>query len=193
LDYMALLKGIQNRRQSVQDALEQVGLERDAKRRIAALSGGMRQRLGIAQAILNLPPVLIVDEPTVGLDPAERNRFRQFLAQIGANRTVLLSTHLVEDVLLAASRVIVLHQGLICFDGAVDGLIRSAQGKVWSARLPRQEMDAFQQRYSVTRLEFEEDSFVARFLSEAPPDVAAESVMPTLEDAYLRLMQSTHE
>lgn len=193
LDYMALLKGIRNRRQCVQHALEQVGLESDARRRIATLSGGMRQRLGIAQAILNLPPVLIVDEPTVGLDPAERNRFRQFLMQLGADHTVLLSTHLVEDVFLTASRVIVLHLGKIRFDGAVDELIRSAQGKVWSVRLPHQALEAFQQRYPVTRLVFEEDLFVARFLSESPPDLTAESVKPTLEDAYLRLIHSTHE
>lgn len=191
LDYMALLKGIRNRRQCVQQALEQVGLEHEAKRRIAAFSGGMRQRLGIAQALLNLPPVLIVDEPTVGLDPAERNRFRQFLMQLGTSRTVLLSTHLVEDVSLAASRVIVLHLGRIRFDGTVDELIRSAQGKVWSAHVPRQALEAFQQHYMVTHLTPAEDTFIVRFLSETPPDLRAEEAAPTLEDAYLRLIRST--
>lgn len=191
LDYMALLKGIRNRRQYVEQALEQVGLEREARRRIATFSGGMRQRLGIAQALLNLPPVLIVDEPTVGLDPAERNRFRQLLMQLGASRTVLLSTHLVEDVFLAASRVIVLHLGQIRFDGAVDELIRSAQGKVWSVRLPCRELESFQKHYPVTHLAFEEDTFVARFLSATFPDVTAESVAPTLEDAYLWLIRPT--
>lgn len=193
LDYMALLKGIRNRRQCVQQALEQVGLVREAKRRIAAFSGGMRQRLGIAQALLNLPPVLIVDEPTSGLDPAERNRFRQFLMQLGTSRTVLLSTHLVEDVSLAANRVVVLHLGQIRFDGSVDELILSARSKVWGVRLPRQALEAFQQHYPVTHLAFEGDLFMARFLSESPPDLAAESVTPTLEDAYLRLIRSTHE
>lgn len=191
MDYLALLKGIRNRQQSVRQALEQVGLEHEAKRRIATFSGGMRQRLGIAQALLNMPPVLIVDEPTVGLDPAERNRFRQFLMQLGASHTVLLSTHLVEDVSLAASRVIVLHLGQVRFDGAVDGLIRSAQGKVWSVRLPRQDLETFQQRYTVTHLALEGDAFAARFLSETSPDLRAEETAPTLEEAYLRLIRST--
>lgn len=189
LDYLALLKGIYNRQSYIRQALEQVGLEQVAGRRIATFSGGMRQRLGIAQALLNTPPVLIVDEPTVGLDPAERNRFRQFLMQLGVSRTVLLSTHLVEDVSLAASRVLVLHLGRIRFDGAVDELIRSAQGKVWRTRLPRQDVEAFQQHHTVTHLALEGDAFEARFLSETSPDLRAESVAPTLEDAYLRLIR----
>lgn len=187
---MALLKGIRNRRQCIQQALEQVGLEREARRQIITFSGGMRQRLGIAQALLNLPPVLIMDEPTVGLDPAERNRFRQLLMQLGANRTVLLSTHLVEDVSLAASRVIVLHLGRIRFDGTVDELTCSAQGKVWSAHLPHQALEAFQQHHTVTHLVLEEDTFIVRFLSEASPDLMAEEATPTLEDAYLWLIRS---
>lgn len=191
LDHMALLKGIERRRHCVHQALEQVGLERDARRRIATFSGGMRQRLGIAQALLNTPPVLIVDEPTVGLDPAERNRFRQFLVQLGASRTVLLSTHLVEDVLLAADRVIVLHVGRIRFNSTVDELMHSARGKVWSARIPRQAAEAFRQRYTVTHLAFEENTCLVRFLSETSPDVESEEAAPTLEEAYLRLIHST--
>lgn len=189
LDYLCLLKGIQDRRQCVQHALEQVGLEHEARRRVGTFSGGMRQRLGIAQALLNTPPVLIVDEPTVGLDPAERNRFRQLLMQLAASRTILLSTHLVEDVALAANRVIVLHLGQIRFDGTIDELIHSARGEVWSVRLPRHALETFQQRYFVTHLALEADMFVARFLSEAPPELPAEVVVPTLEDAYLRLIR----
>lgn len=193
LDYMSVLKGIRNRRQCVQWALEQVGLEHHARQRIGTFSGGMRQRLGIAQALLNTPPVLIVDEPTSGLDPAERNRFRQLLIRLAANRTVILATHLVEDVSLAAERVIVLHQGRIRFNGLVTEMLRSAQGKVWCARLPRQALDTVQQYYYVTHLESKNDVFIARFLSASVPDLPAKAVAPTLEEAYLRLVQNSGE
>ncbi len=188
LDYICVLKGIRNRQQWVQWALEQVGLERYARRRIGTFSGGMRQRLGIAQALLNTPPVLIVDEPTSGLDPAERNRFRQLLTQLAVNRTVILSTHLVEDVSLAAERVIVLHRGQICFNGLVNELKHVAQGKAWCACLPSQDLEKVQQRYPVTHLEHRDDTFVVRFLSESAPEFPAETVAPTLEDSYLWLV-----
>jgi ABC-type multidrug transport system ATPase subunit len=189
LDYMSVLKGIGNRRQCVERSLEQVGLENHSKKRVGTFSGGMRQRLGIAQALLNSPPLLLVDEPTVGLDPAERNRFRQMLTQWAIDHTIILSTHLVEDIALTAGRVMVIHLGQIRFNGAVSDLVRSAQGKVWSARLTRHVLDAVRQHYLITHLEPDEDEFVARFLSDTPPSLPAESVSPTLEDAYLHLVQ----
>jgi ABC-type multidrug transport system ATPase subunit len=190
LEYFALLKGVSNRRRCVQLVLEQVGLESESQHRVGTFSGGMRQRLGPAQALLNMPPVLIFDEPTAGLDPAERNRFRQFLLQQGDGRTVLLSTHLIQDVSLAAHRVIVLHQGQIRFDGSVQEMLRTASGKVWRVRLPRHQLEAFQQQHSVTHFVVEADLCTANFLSDSPPQLSAEPVQPSLEEAYLRMIQT---
>jgi len=190
LDYMCLLKNIRDRKHCIQQSLEYAGLEKDAPRRIANFSGGMRQRLGIAQALLNMPPVLIVDEPTVGLDPAERNRFRQLLMRLAARHTILLSTHLVEDIALSASHVIILHEGRIRFNGTVDDLVHSAQGKVWSVCLPHHALGDAQRRYTVTHFVVAGASFNIRFLSEEHPDFEkAKTESPTLEEAYLRLVQ----
>jgi len=194
LEYMCVLKGIQERQRCVQQALEYVGLEKDAQRRAGTFSGGMRQRLGIAQALLNMPPVLIIDEPTAGLDPAERNRFRQFLMRLADNHTVLLSTHLVEDIALAANRVIVMNKGRARFNGTVDELVQSAQGKVWSVCLPRHALEDMQQRYAVTHVAPAGDALTIRFLAETRPDFATlETVPPNIEDAYLRLVQISND
>jgi len=193
LDYMAVLKGLDHRREHVQWALEQVGLSAYARRKVGTFSGGMRQRLGIAQALLGVPQVFLLDEPLTGLDPEERNRFRRFLTRLAFQRTVLLSTHLVEDVSLIADRVLVLHRGSICFDGTVEELRQSAQGRAWFARMTQNILEDLQQRYQVTHLERDGDEFLVRFLSLTVPPIEAEVVEPTLEESYLWLLHAQEE
>jgi ABC-2 type transport system ATP-binding protein len=135
LDYVALLKGIDDRaarRRRVAELLELVGLSTVAKRRLKGFSGGMKRRIGIAQALLNDPSLLIVDEPTAGLDPEERIRFRTLLAQLAGNRTVLLSTHIVEDIAQTCRDLVVLDAGRPVFRGTVADLTAVADGQVWS-------------------------------------------------------------
>lgn len=193
LDYMAVLKGLDHRREHVQWALEQVGLSAYARRKVGTFSGGMRQRLGIAQALLGVPQVFLLDEPLTGLDPEERNRFRRFLTRLAFQRTVLLSTHLVEDVSLIADRVLVLHRGSICFDGTVEELRQSAQGRAWFARMTQNILEDLQQRYQVMHLERDGDEFLVRFLSLTVPPIEAEVVEPTLEESYLWLLHAQEE
>lgn len=193
LDYMAVLKGVEHRREQVQWALEQVGLSAYARKKVGSFSGGMRQRLGIAQALLGVPQVFLLDEPLTGLDPEERNRFRRFLTRLAFQRTVLLSTHLVEDVSLIADRVLVLHRGSIRFDGTVEELKQSARGRTWFARMTQNVLEDLQQRYQVTHLERDGDEFLVRFLSPTVPPIEAEVVEPTLEESYLWLLHAQEE
>ncbi|MDQ7029600.1 MAG: ATP-binding cassette domain-containing protein [Ardenticatenia bacterium] len=193
LDYMAVLKGLDHRREHVQWALEQVGLSAYVRRKVGTFSGGMRQRLGIAQALLGVPQVFLLDEPLTGLDPEERNRFRRFLTRLAFQRTVLLSTHLVEDVSLIADRVLVLHRGSICFDGTVEELRQPARGRTWFARMTQNVLEDLQQRYQVTHLERDGDEFLVRFLSLTVPPIEAEVVEPTLEESYLWLLHAQEE
>jgi ABC-type multidrug transport system ATPase subunit len=189
LDYLAVLKGIRDRRRCVQQSLEQVGLAEFSKRRVGTFSSGMKQRLGIAQALLDFPPVLIVDEPTVGLDPAERNRFRQLLTQLATTHTIVLSTHLVEDILLAAWRVIVLHMGKVQFNGTVSEMVKQVHGKVWKVQLAQQELEIIRRDHLITHLEHNGNAFAVRIVSDSSPDSNARQASPTLEDAYLYLSE----
>ncbi len=134
LDYVGILKGLKDRnqrRQRVEHLLEMVALSNVARRRVKTFSGGMKRRLGIAQAILNDPQLLIVDEPTAGLDPEERIRFRNLLADLGGNRTVLLSTHIVEDIAQTCQNIAVVRSGRVIFQGTIAQMLQTTRGKVW--------------------------------------------------------------
>ncbi len=186
LAYFAALKGLAPDPAWIRTLVQRVGLEADIRKRVGAMSGGMRQRLGIAQALLGRPSVLLVDEPTVGLDPEERTRFRNLLVELGATSTVLLSTHIVEDIEFMANHVIVLDQGQIRFDGAVVDLRNRALGQVWSARLQPDQVNTIKTHVKVTRLMPAGDGLTeVRWVGSELPNVSARSVPPTLEEGYL--------
>jgi len=196
LHYHALLMGLEdpeNRRGLVEEVLEAVGLAERAGEKVGSYSGGMRQRVGIARTLLALPEILVVDEPTVGLDPAERIRFRTFLARLARERTVLFSTHVVEDVATACDRLAVMDRGRICFLGTPGELRASAEGSVWevltddegAVRLRRETRVVHTQREV---LEDGTTGMRVRTLGAERPAGDAVPVEPTLEDAYLLLV-----
>ncbi|OWA35510.1 hypothetical protein B9G55_12805 [Saccharibacillus sp. O16] len=187
LDYICQLKGIFSRseRQSeIEQRLQQVGLGDQRKKRFGALSGGMKQRVGIAQAMIGDPSLLLVDEPTVGLDPHERTAFRQLLGQLAADRVILLSTHIVEDIAMTSERLLVLHEGRLNYYGDLSTFIRSVEGKVWlyrGASIPASLSQG-------SRLMISSQSLIegveVRYLAETPLEGSI-AIEPTLEHAYI--------
>jgi ABC-2 type transport system ATP-binding protein len=186
LDYLAVLKGLSDRamrRRRIAALLEQVNLERDAERPVSEYSGGMRQRFGVAQALLADPSLLIVDEPTAGLDPAERNRFHQLLIEVGARAVVLISTHIVEDVANVCERVAIMASGRVIASGTPESLCAKLDGRVWSRTVPRSE----NRRPSTFQPLLERPSphgTVEVVLAETAPDATFASKVPDLEDAF---------
>jgi ABC-type multidrug transport system ATPase subunit len=190
LDYMGILKGmddVHERRRRVSELLETVALAEAAGRKLKTYSGGMKRRVGIAQALLNDPRLLIVDEPTAGLDPEERIRFRNLLGESAGDRTVILSTHILEDIAQTCQRMAVLHAGAILFDGTTLDLLDAARGKVWTLSLPpgvRPAGDLIV--VSTLHLGASVQYRVVGFPSDTAPAVAT---APSLEDGYVWLMR----
>ncbi|HOX19545.1 MAG TPA: ABC transporter ATP-binding protein [Gemmatimonadales bacterium] len=189
LSYFAGLKGVTSRSR-VDELLDLVNLRDVARRPAATFSGGMRQRLGIAQALLNDPVLLIVDEPTAGLDPEERVRFRHLLSDLGHARLVLLSTHIVSDIESLAGTIAVMREGRLLTCGAPEALLQSARGQVWEAVVPSAEYEQARARLKVTRAVRQADGVHARVVSRDRPFPAASPVEPDLEDAYVHLMHA---
>jgi ABC-type multidrug transport system ATPase subunit len=187
LRYLAAMKGLPHTlaHRRVDELIEVVNLERDAGRRLTAYSGGMKQRIGIAQALLNDPEVLIVDEPTAGLDPEERVRFRTLLASLTTARVVLLSTHIVGDVEAVASRLIVLRSGCVLADTTPQELIRRATGSVWELTVDILTARQLQQRYQVSAMIQRPGGIQMHVISMEQPMPGARPVQPDLEEAYL--------
>jgi len=189
LDYIATLKNLHNphvRADAVAQAMALTGLRTVAHQRIGTLSGGMKRRVGIAQALLGDPQLLIVDEPTAGLDPEERVRFRNLLAGLATERIVILSTHIVEDIAATCNMMAVLDQGRVRFRGAPSALIAAAEGQAWEVEIPLNQSPPVSWRIASRVLAAE--SLRLRVVGEQP-DQSARPVVPTLEEAYLVLMR----
>lgn len=194
LDHMAVLKGIASARErkvTVETLLSQVNLWDVRKKAIAGFSGGMRQRFGIAQALIGNPELIIVDEPTAGLDPEERNRFLNLLAEIGENVVVILSTHIVEDVADLCPRMAVLAGGRIQLKGAPLELIERAKGTVWAKTIDRAELDEYRARYEVISTRLFSGRTVVHILSPSDPGQGFEAVDGGLEDVYFSTLAAS--
>lgn len=185
--YIAALKGIPRNiaKKRVAELLEVVGLENVAGKRLKTFSGGMKQRVGIAQALLNQPKILILDEPTAGLDPKERVRLRNLLADYAGDKIVILSTHIVSDIEAIADKVLLMKKGRFILQGTIPELIRKADGKVWELTVFPEEARKWQNESVVANLRHEGDQVVLRILSDTIPDGRAVPCEASLEDMYL--------
>jgi ABC-2 type transport system ATP-binding protein len=187
LDHFAVLKGVVargERRDLIEALLRQVNLWEVRKRRLGTFSGGMRQRFGIAQALIGAPTLIIVDEPTAGLDPEERNRFLNLLAEIGENVVVILSTHIVEDVTDLCPRMAIIALGQVLLSGEPTEAIRSLEGRVWRRAVPNAAMADYKSRFTVLSTRLAGGKTVVHVLADAKPEAGFEQVIPDLEDVY---------
>ena len=189
LSYFGGLKGV-TKKGRIDELLELVNLHTVAHRPAATFSGGMRQRLGIAQALLNDPALLIVDEPTAGLDPEDRVRFRHLLSDLGQGKLVLLSTHIVSDVESLAGTIAVMQHGKLVTCAAPETLLKAARGFVWEALVSPTDYEQARGRLKVTRAVRQADGVQARVVAREQPFSSAVTVEPDLEDAFVHLMQS---
>lgn len=188
--YMAALKGIPRSTagKRTKELLEVVGLEEAASKKVKTFSGGMKQRVGIAQALLNQPKILILDEPTAGLDPKERVRFRNLISDYAADRIVILSTHIVSDIEAIADEVLLMKKGKLVSQGTVSELTKQAEGRVWELTVTPAEAKIWQEKAAVANLRHEGEQVVLRILSDNKPAEEAVSCGATLEDLYLYSM-----
>ena len=194
LDHMAVIKGISSRgdrRDTVETLLTQTNLWDVRKKAIAGFSGGMRQRFGIAQALIGNPDLIIVDEPTAGLDPEERNRFLNLLAEIGENVVVILSTHIVEDVADLCPKMAVLAGGKIRLEGAPLDLMAKAKGTIWAKTIERSEIEAYNKMYEVISTRLFAGKTIIHIMCDHDPGDGFTSVEGGLEDVYLSTIAAT--
>ena len=187
LDHFAVLKGIvdaKERRHTVEALLKQVNLWDVRGYKLGGFSGGMRQRFGIAQALLGNPQLIIVDEPTAGLDPEERNRFLNLLSEIGENVVVILSTHIVEDVTDLCPRMAIISRGEVLLAGDPREAMRSLEGRVWRKTVAKSALAQYQQNFTVLSTRLVSGQPVIHVLSDAAPEAGFETIAPDLEDVY---------
>jgi len=187
LDHIALLKGITNgkeRKEIVAAMLRRCNLYDSRKKALTGFSGGMRQRFGIAQALLGSPQLLIVDEPTAGLDPGERNRFYNLLAEIGEQVIVILSTHIVEDVMDLCTNMAIIHEGKVLFQGRPEEAISELKGRVWQRSIAKAELPAFEERYKIISSRLVGGRPFIHVLSGQPLNGGFQASVPDLEDVF---------
>lgn len=188
LDYLAILDGIydsQSRKRAVEHALEIVGLTSVAKRQLKTFSGGMKRRIGIAQTLLKTKQLLIVDEPTAGLDPEERIRFRNLLSEISGDRLVIFSTHIVADVETTCNDIIIMKKGRVLIRAKPLSLLTDLRGKVWETSISENEFKELKQKFALITVVRNAEGISCRILADEKPSIECISVSPTLEDAYV--------
>lgn len=191
LDHLALLKGVAGGRQRAEQVnalLERTNLWEHRKKAVSSYSGGMRRRFGIAQALLGHPRLVIVDEPTAGLDPEERYRFHDLLVEIGENVVVLLSTHIVEDVRQLCPKMAILRQGRVLVEGEPGRLVESLGGRVWQGAVERDTVDSYRESHSVLSTRLHAGRIQVRVLADQPPAAGFGPRDPGLEDVYFSVL-----
>ena len=196
LDYMAALKGLTkaDSKRKIDSLLEQMTLTDVRRKKIRKLSGGMRRRVGIAQALLNDPEILILDEPTAGLDPGERIKFRQLLSEFSQDRIVLISTHIGSDVEYIATRQAIMKDGKIIRDGSTDTLVKEMDGKVWECTVDNRDIKELEKALQIVNLKnVSSDRTEIRFISDTQTINNASNVSPRLEDLYMWLFGNKEE
>ncbi len=194
LNHIAVLKGLSNkaeRKEQVAALLQQTNLYQHRKKSVHTYSGGMRQRFGIAQALLGNPQLIIVDEPTAGLDPEERNRFLNLLSEIGENVIVILSTHIVEDVYDLCPKMAILSEGAIVKEGSPLKLVAELNNKIWTKSIPRTNLSEYKTQYNVISTKLVSGQTQIRVLADSCPAVGFEQQIPDLEDVYFASIQKS--
>jgi ABC-type multidrug transport system ATPase subunit len=192
LDYQALLKGISNsevRKERLKYVLKSVHMYDRRNEKIGSYSGGMKQRIGIAQILLHLPKILVVDEPTAGLDPRERIRFRNMLVELSRERIVLFSTHIIEDISSSCNQVAVIDKGEVKYTGVPQDMTKLADKFVWQFRIPAEDFETLENKHMVVHHMLDENEINVRMIAKEKPASSAVNVTPLLEDAYLCLLK----
>jgi len=187
LDHFAILKGITNSRERkdlVEALLHRVNLFEHRKKAVSSYSGGMKQRFGIAQALIGDPKLIIVDEPTAGLDPGERNRFYNLLSEIGENVIVILSTHIVQDVMELCNNMAIIHQGKVLYSGSPQAAVKGLDGKIWAKSISKADLPTYQQTHTVISNKLVAGKPLIHVLSDGEPGEGFERGVPDLEDVF---------